>query len=985
MRYLLTVFLWLCVSVVFGQGVVTKQYTIENGLMANDVRALCVDSKGVLWIGSRSGLAQKIQGVVKPNEDAARYRYTNITDIIEDDQKTIWVGSYGQGILYRAKGEVRVISTQQGLISNRIRRLFDHEGAIYVATSDGVSIISKKDLSVKNPTFKSSKNNPFEVSDFFEYKGEVYVATINDGIFKIVGDKLEFIEKVGRVFAAINLDGLVFYGCQDGLIIKDIATNKVVKHYNIPAVKDIKRANNQLYVVSGSVDENNGHIYRWDGVSLNNITEYLGTKKTDYYSISYDERNDFLYLGTKSEGVFQVDLFSPLSFDSLYGSVSVVKGLNDRIFVFSSKGLSIQDKDKELLTMPLQRFKYFQEQQYKKYADYTTKANHFYEIDYTTPANRIVFYSAVPYGNSMWVSSNVGVFQIAYDGYLLSYHSIHTYRFGFYKNRFIETNPYGGVRIYNDLANMDYRYYFRVDSEDIPRDVVDITYVDDKMYFAGALDGLYVLDNKEFTSLAAKNLFAEHRIKKITNGDKNTLYVSTDFNDIYLLEVKSGKYTVKDFISNKDIEGTNITLLKYVDGKLFIGTSKGLTVIDKNNKFYFNKEQGFGKGEILSSTVKDNLMYIGTSEGLYILDITYFKQRVVQYQVNISQIEVNGQELDKKGEIYHNIRELHLKSKENNLQIGFEVLGTKFPDKLNFQYRLKLGETWMNVKENKLELHYLEPGVYPIDIKIMDYDSGNELIYPLLFLEIEKPFYAKTWFIILCIGLLATSFYIIYVIRVRQLRKLQRMENKKLEYEKRLAEVQLQFVRSQMNSHFIFNVLSSIQYYIIKEEVDDALFYLERFAKLIRTTLEMSTKERITLKEECEYLKIYVDIENMRLDGRVTFKIEKGNVDLAAVNIPPLLLQPFVENALVHAFPSSIENPLLVIATERLSDSSLVIEITDNGIGEMSIREKKHESKGLSIVKERMSLLQQYLDEDLIIDHHTKGTTVRLILRNVFK
>lgn len=985
MRYLLTVFLLFCFSMVFGQGVVTKQYTIENGLMANDARALCVDSKGVLWIGSRSGLAQKIQGVVKPSEDAARYRYTNITDIIEDEEQSIWVGSYGQGILYRAKGEVRVISTQQGLISNRIRRLFDHNGAIYVATSDGVSIISKKDNKITNPTFTASKNNPFEVSDFFEYNGDVYVATINDGVFKIVGNKLVFVEKVGRVFAAINLDGLVFYGCQDGLIIKDLKTNRLVRKYDMPAIKDIKRANNQLYIVSGGVDESNGHIYRWDGVALDNITEYLGTKASDYYSISYDEKNDFLYLGTKSEGVYQVDLFSPLVFDSSYGNVSVIKSLKDRAFIFGSTGLSVEDKDEVIIDIPLKAFKSYQEQHYKKNAHHVNKNNHFYEINYNTPANRIVFYSAVVNGNSVWVSSNIGIFQIGYNGYILSYHPIHTYQFGFYHDRLIETNPYGGVRIYNDLERMDYRYYFRIESEDIPRDIVDITYVNDKMFFAGALDGLYVLDNKEFISLAHANLFAEHRLKKIAKGPNNTLYVATDFNDIYVLEVTSGKYMVKDFISNKEIIGTNISLLKCIDNMVFIGTSKGLTVLGNKNKFYFNREQGLGKGEILSYTVKDNLMYIGTSEGLYILDITYFKKREVDYHVNISQIEVNGKELEKNGEVYHNIRELLLKSKENNLQIGFEVLGTKFPDKLNFQYRLKLGETWMNVKENKLELHYLEPGVYPIDIKIFDYDSGNELIYPLLYLEIDKPFYAKAWFIGLCIILLLTITSLFYRLRFRQIRKIQRIEKKKLEYEKRLAEVKLQFVRSQMNSHFVFNVLSSIQYYIIKEEVDDALFYLERFAKLIRTTLDMSTKERVKLKEECEYLKIYVDIENMRLDGRVEFKIEKGNVDLGAVDIPPLLLQPFVENSMVHAFPNSIEHPLLVIAMERMEDNSVVIEIRDNGIGKLSIKEKKHESKGVAIVKERMSLLQQYLEEDLTIVHRDNGTTVRLILRNVIK
>ncbi|AJH15961.1 sensor histidine kinase [Myroides profundi] len=985
MRYLLTVFFVFFYFIGFGQGIITKQYTIENGLMANDVRALCVDSKGIVWIGSRSGLAQKIQGLVKANEDAARYRYTNITDIIEDDKQGIWVGSYGQGVLYRGKGEVRIISVQQGLISNRIRRLYHNGDYIYVATSDGVSLISKKDFTVITPSFVTNKHHPFEVSDFFEYRGEVYVATINDGIFKLVNNELVLVEKEGRIFAAIGFDDKVFIGGEDGLVVKDLSTKKVIAKYDIPPVKDIKKANNQLYIVSGGVDDNNGRLYRWDGVSLDNITEYLGVSSTDFYSVGYDEKNDFLYIGTKSQGVFQIDLFSPLSYDSSHGGVSVIKKLKDRVFFFTQKGVLIQNKDEEVGTIPLSAFKHYQEQHYRKHLAITTKTNHFFEIDYTVPADKIIFYSAVEYNGAIWVSSNIGVFQIGYNGYILSYHSIHTYQFGYYQNRFIETNPFGGIRVYQDLNKMDYQYHFRVDSDDIPRDIVDIEYVGDKMFLAGALDGLYTFDGKNFMSLSKRNLFPENRLKKIERGANNTLYVATDFNDIYILETQSGKYMVKDFISNKDITGANITLLKCIGQRILIGTSKGLTVIDGKDKFHFDKEQGFGNDEILSYELKDNLLFIGTVDGVYTLDITYFKRRHVQYEVNISDITINGHELERNGEVYHHIRKLELDSRENNIQIGFEVLGTKFPGKLEFQYRLKLGENWISVKENRLDLHYLESGSYPIDIKVYDYDSGNELIYPLLFVEVDKPFYAKAWFIILCAFLLLAISSLFYLFRFKQLRKVQIAERKKLEYQKRLAEVKLQSVRSQMNSHFIFNVLSSIQYYIIKEEVDDALFYLERFAQLIRTTLDMSTRERITLKEECEYLSTYVEIENMRLDGRVSFEIDAKGVDLRGILVPPLLLQPFVENSLVHAFPQHIKSPRIVICIYKTEEEYLVIEIKDNGVGDTTVNNKKHESKGMAIVKERISLIQSYLDEDLIIKHDSEGTVVRIVLKNVLK
>ncbi len=982
MRYVLAIFLFFVSYVASAQGIVTKQFTIDNGLIANDVRTLWVDSKGVLWIGSRSGLAQKVQGIVKPNEDAASYRYTNISDIIEDEEGNMWIGSYGQGILFRGESETKIINHQQGLLSDRIRKLFSHDKFIYVATSEGISVICRKDFTVRNPKFKRSIEHPFEVSDFFEFEGDIFVTTINDGVFKIEGDKLTKVDDQRRIFAVHQKDGIVFYGCQGGLYVKDLRKKKQIAYIEIPSIRDIQEINNQIYFVSANVYESGGGLFRWDGDSLQEITKLFGIDATDLYSISFDKKNDFLYLGTKSQGLYQVDLFSPLMHDNSFSNVKAIGELDNRIFIFSDMGMSILQNEKEIKTVGKDIFKSYQVQNYKKYSDITTISNHFFEIDYNTVVDHVTFYKVVRQQDHLWVSTNIGIYELDQNGYILSYYPIHTYEFGFHQNKLIETNPYGGVRVYHNLSTMDYTYHFRIESPNIPRDIIDVAYVGEKMFFAGALDGLFVLEGGEFTSLKSKKIFAESRLKEFAATKKGVLYVATDFNDIYGIDTSTDEYKVVDFISNDEINGSNINLLECIDNKLFVGTNKGLTVIEGDNKFYFNKEQGFGKGEITSYFLTGNLLYIGSGNGLSVLDVNYFKKKEVSYDVGISKIMINGVELSKEGKSYHDIKSLELKTNENNLQISFDILGAKFPQKLNFQYRLKPSESWVNVKSNKLDLHYLQSGIYPIDIKIYDFDSGSELIYPLLYLDILAPFYTKIWFYVLTVLVVIMVSFLFYRVRLNQVRKIQAAKNKKLEYEKRLAEVKLMSVRSQFNSHFIFNVLSSIQYFIFKEEIDDALFYLDCFAKLIRKTLDISSKERITLQEECEYLKEYVKIENMRLDGRVSFSVEEEGVDSNNVFLPPMLLQPFVENSLVHAFPVSVESPQLKVVISK-KDKDVVIKIVDNGIGSGSQKKSTHESKGMSIVRERMSLIQEYMVDDLTVDRTTEGTVVKLILKGV--
>ena len=164
-----------------------------------------------------------------------------------------------------------------------------------------------------------------------------------------------------------------------------------------------------------------------------------------------------------------------------------------------------------------------------------------------------------------------------------------------------------------------------------------------------------------------------------------------------------------------------------------------------------------------------------------------------------------------------------------------------------------------------------------------------------------------------------------------------------------------------MNPHFTFNLMNSIQNSILDDDVDKAMLHISNFSKLIRTTLDYSYKKTISLEEEVDYLKNYVDLQNIRFGDKVKFEIEYAEEYVQNILIPPMIVQPLIENVFVHAFSNEISNPLLQVNIYLLNPiaeaNALFVEIKDNGLGFSSKKKNNHLSKGLSIVKERLQLL----------------------------
>ena len=199
----------------------------------------------------------------------------------------------------------------------------------------------------------------------------------------------------------------------------------------------------------------------------------------------------------------------------------------------------------------------------------------------------------------------------------------------------------------------------------------------------------------------------------------------------------------------------------------------------------------------------------------------------------------------------------------------------------------------------------------------------------------------------------------------------------------RTNELRLQALSAQMNPHFIFSVLGAIQAYMYKNDAKKSAYFLERFAKLSRAMLNSVEKKSVSLENEIENIKIYIELEQFRYDNSFTYKIDCKVEEPAFVQIPPMILQPFVENAIKHGLSNKKENGRLSITIEE-KENQIHVVIEDNGPGFKTSKNKSHESKSLKILKRRRIIMQKQLKKPLhckienIADIRPQETGVRI-------
>jgi ligand-binding sensor domain-containing protein/putative methionine-R-sulfoxide reductase with GAF domain len=211
--------------------------------------------------------------------------------------------------------------------------------------------------------------------------------------------------------------------------------------------------------------------------------------------------------------------------------------------------------------------------------------------------------------------------------------------------------------------------------------------------------------------------------------------------------------------------------------------------------------------------------------------------------------------------------------------------------------------------------------------------------------------------------------------------------------QQKMTEVEMQALRAQMNPHFIFNCLNSINRYIVKSDQTTASLYLTKFAKLIRRILDNSNSKTVVLTNELDALKLYIEMEALRFDKKFTYEIKiESSFSTDSVQVPPLIIQPYVENAIWHGLLHKEQNGHLSIRVSMISDTMLQCIIEDNGIGREKAKELKsktatsRKSLGMQLTENRLGLLNKHAElnasvEIIDLQQDTEAAGTKVILK----
>lgn len=383
--------------------------------------------------------------------------------------------------------------------------------------------------------------------------------------------------------------------------------------------------------------------------------------------------------------------------------------------------------------------------------------------------------------------------------------------------------------------------------------------------------------------------------------------------------------------------------------------------------------------------LKGNL-YVATTQGLVQYDETLSTTNTVAPIMDIHQVLINGTSVSWKDG-------MQLSSNENSLSIGFAVLSYKNINEQKVEYRIN-DQPWQQLEMGvrSLNLSSLSPGKYSLQIRATNED-GLPSLQPLTFnFLIQTPLYRKWWFLFLISIAAIVAVYVYFKIKLRREQRENALRTYQLQLEQELQQSKLASIKSQMNPHFFFNALNTIQSYIYSNDKLQAVTYLNQFSELTRMVLDMSNKDFISLSDELKALQLYLDLEAQRFEDKLHYKLLvdeklKGEVYW----LPPMLIQPYVENAIKHGLLHS-KNKWELLVKFFACEDGLKVVIDDNGVGRKKSeqlnahRYRQHKSFAMSANAKRLEILNKGLTNVIsiqIIDKYdalgiAAGTTVEL-------
>lgn len=952
-----------------------RNYSVEHGLPFINVAAIYHDSKGYLWSGAYGGLSRfdgKAFVNYSPKNGLAN---SSVTSITEDKQGNLWIGTLN-GVSKLAGDTFTTFSEVQGLVHNFVNVVStDSKGNVWFGTREGLSMFDGKKFTSWTTGDGLAGNDVLSICE--DHTGGLWLGTskgashfsngkfinhtvrqgLPDSLVKAIAEdsngQIWFGTPRGACFLNRTTGTITLVDSKSGLPDNDVrcfamkkngeswvGTSKGIAKYRNGSLKtySIGSGHNSNLVASMHSDmEGNlwigtySGLFRFRGEDFIHFGEKEGLSNTFIYPIVRDAREQ-LYVGTGGGGAYvnRNGFFQPA-----FGR-AVLPGPNVTAAFKDTDGTMWFGTENGLT-----RYKDGQSRSFSRSDGMISNS---------------VWSIMRDSKGLMWIGCKGGV--STFDGKKFEKYSL-------------------------EVGKHDY-------------DVSTILEDDKGNLWIGAYQGgLYLYDGKNFSDQAKKLGLKSNAYMSLLNDNEGNIYIGT-FDGVFLYNGKSiAQFSEKDGLSSDLVY---LMLFEKNQKTLWVGTNQGLNKIriDEYKRSgrkvidHYGKEEGFTGVECNLNGAycdTDGSLWFGTVNGLIRYDPYAFEANLQPPKTHITGFQLSYRDtlLTDGNELPHDL---------TNLSINFIGICLTNPTKVKYKFMLEgLDKKWSPETQNTFASYStIPPGKYRFLVK----SSNNEGIWsetPVAFsFVIRPPAYKTWWFWMITTALLAIVIYFGFRYRVQQIRhRERRVLNQKIH----LATNELKALRAQMNPHFMFNSLNSIQNFILSSDADAAVRYLGKFARLMRMILNNSERATVTIREELDALKLYLELEELRFEGKFVYSIEiDESIDQDYFEIPTMLIQPYVENAIMHGLMPKQRQGNLRVKME-MDKTHIICSITDDGIGRkrsMALKEKsarrEHTSMGMRITRDRLTVLNYVHNFNLSVnitdltieDQQPAGTRIEIFI-----
>jgi ligand-binding sensor domain-containing protein len=961
---------------------------VEQGMISSYVRSIIEDRNGNLWFGTEYGGVSKYDGKTFTHfTDKEGLCHVHVLSSLEDKSGNLWFGTYGGGVSKYDGKSFTHFTVNEGLNNNAVNSILeDKAGNLWFGTEGGVSKFDGKNFI--HFTEKEGLSNNFVWSIAEDENGNMWFGT-DGGVSKYNGKTFSHYtvreglsnNKVWSIL--VDKSGNLWFGTYGGGVSK--FDGKTFTHFTGREGLSNNKIMSSLEDKSGNLwfGTNGGGVSKYDGKKFTHYTKKNGLSFDVVWSI-YEDSARNIWFGTYGGGVSKYD-------GKLFNNYTDKEGLSNTM-VFSI----LEDKTGNLWfgTFGGGVSKY----DGKSFTHYTEKEG----------LNRNFVRSILEdKSGNLWFGTNLGGVS-KFDGKTFTH--------------FTEKEGLGNNSILSIFEDKSGNLWFGTDGggvwkydgkklshftqkQGLTNNIV-WSVLEDKsgnLWF-GTEGGVTKFDGKTYTHYSEKEGLTISFVNSILEDKTGNLWFGTNGRGVW-------KYDGKSFTNFTEREGLSHNFIASIvedkSGNLWVGTSKGLSCIKKvrgisstepqqskagvnSEIIVIRKEDGL-KGEdfFLNSVLLDkkNRIWWGTGKALSMMDMNLFFFNNKEPQIQLDQISLNEKFVD-----YNNIQSDSSESGEqlkkinfsgvarfhnypinlalphdiNHLTFQFSAIDWYAAHKIQYRYKLEgLDKDWSSLtSDNKADYRSIPFGKYIFKVKAIGSAGkwSKSFEYPF---EILPPWWQTRWFYLLVFFALASAISLAIWLRIKNIQK-KAEEKAKVEIEK--LELELKVLRSQMNPHFMFNALNSIESYIWNNEIKTASEYLGKFARLMRLVLENSHFDTVPIEKELEALILYLQLEAMRADFSFDYKIKnETGLDLQENKITPMLLQPFAENAILHGLsPLKERKGMVEISISKLSDEKLRVIILDNGVGR-KISNSERVSFGMSLTRERILKLNQNNENALTI------------------